>query len=135
MQVNSDQDLEGIFIRMNSERLSTVKAMQNKGGLLNFRKGNILLVHIDYSRTPVMFAKSRRIFNHLAEFIEYVHGNVKCRLLGLFDFNKKYKNERFDDRGHDFIPKNKELLVPIYCCKFVSNSIKEIPLPYKEYFY
>jgi hypothetical protein len=133
-QVESNQDLEGLFIRENQQRLDVVKEMQKEAGLFNFKKGNILMVHLDYSKTPLSFMKVRRNFNHLAEFLEYESGNVKCRLRNNIEFSNA-KNDWFDDRGTEINEKTKIVTIPIYYCKLVSFDLKSLPEKYKDYFF
>jgi hypothetical protein len=143
-EVNENRDLEGIFIRMNQQRLNDLKKLQSEEHLLDYRKGNILMIHLDYNRTPLRFNKNRRTFNHLAEFIEYEHGNAKVRLLKNIEFNKQSlgfsllkhdENTIKVDDGIDFKPKSRIVTIPVYYTKLVSKNLKELPESFKEYFF
>jgi hypothetical protein len=68
-EVENDKDLEGLFIRKNKEKLEKIKTHQGLNGLFNYKPGNVLLVHLDFSRTAYKFMKKRRIFNALAIFL------------------------------------------------------------------
>jgi hypothetical protein len=98
------------------------------------------MVHLDYNRTPLRFNKNRRTFNHLAEFIEYEHGNAKVRLLKNIEFNDSVaaafggENTIKVDDGIDFKPKNRIVTIPIYYTKLVSKNLKELPEEYRDYF-
>ncbi|KAA6386553.1 MAG: hypothetical protein EZS28_017921 [Streblomastix strix] len=98
-QVNNNEDLEEIFIRKHNKELQEAKHKQIFEGLHNFQKGNIIMIHVDYSRTLHVFMKQRRNFNELAEFVAYVHGNVCCQPLRPFKDLKTIE-------------------IPIYYCKY-----------------
>jgi hypothetical protein len=49
--------------------------------MFSFKRGNILMIHLDLSKTAFSYMKRRRLFNELAEFIEYRNGNLVCKLL------------------------------------------------------
>jgi hypothetical protein len=133
-QVESNKDLEGIFIRENKNKLDDIKQLQDSNGLFDFKSGNILLVHLDYSKTPMRFNKIRRKFNALAYFLEYTNGNVKCRLLKPFELTESITKEDKNDKSIDFDAKDRIITVPIYYCKKVGNSIIDLPQNYKTYF-
>ncbi|KAA6373154.1 MAG: hypothetical protein EZS28_031319 [Streblomastix strix] len=80
-QANSNHDIEGIYIRQQQNQLFEIKKQQKKQGLMSFSPGNILMIHLDYSKTGHHFVKQRRNFNELAEFIRYSNGNVVAKLL------------------------------------------------------
>jgi hypothetical protein len=55
---------------------------QEVAGFFIYRPGNILLVHINMSKTNIPRATKRRAtFNRLAEFIGYEQGNVCYKVL------------------------------------------------------
>jgi hypothetical protein len=132
-QVEANHDLENLFIRENQKRLETVRQMQEEEDLFNFTKGNIIMVHLDYSRTPLTFMKVRRNFQCLAEFLSYEHGNVRCRLLGNVASVASTNAEQ--DKSNTFDPKSKVIIVPIYYRKFVSANLKSLPERFKNYFF
>ncbi|KAA6375762.1 MAG: hypothetical protein EZS28_028712 [Streblomastix strix] len=80
-QANSNHDIKEIYIRQQQSQLFEIKKQQKKQGLMSFSPGNILLNHLDYSKTGHQFVKQRRNFNELAEFIRYSNGNVVAKLL------------------------------------------------------
>jgi hypothetical protein len=112
-QVQHNRDMEEYFIREHEMILNNVTEEQREEGLYNYKKGNILLIHLDLSKTDDKFKKQRRAFNQLAEFIEYDHGNVNCFIL---------------ERGR----RGKEITLPIYYTKFVSSDLSTIPNEYVE---
>jgi hypothetical protein len=132
-EVQSNRDLEGILIRLNEQILETVKEEQEKEGLFKFKKGNVLLVHLDLSRTPYAFIKTRRTFNYLAVFLEYEHGNVKVKLLNPTNLNDSEIDKKFDKVSNSFNI-NKPIIIPIYYCKYLCESVKDIPNQYRIYF-
>ncbi|KAA6403465.1 MAG: hypothetical protein EZS28_001008 [Streblomastix strix] len=80
-QVQYNREFESKFIRQKQVQLEQVMLRQQQENLLDFKSGNILMVHADFSRLPIRFQKQRRQFNELASFIAYKNGNVVCRLL------------------------------------------------------
>jgi hypothetical protein len=130
-QVQNNHDLEGFLIRQDQEQLEKVKQEQDIQGLFNYKPGNVLLVHLDYSRTPYSFTKSRRTFNAIAQFLNYEHGNVRVKILNPFNLiddtvTKAETNERFNVK--------KSVVIPIYYSKFLSTSVRNIPGQYRNYF-
>ncbi|KAA6378566.1 MAG: hypothetical protein EZS28_025909, partial [Streblomastix strix] len=83
--VQYNRELEGKFIRQKQAQLEQVMIRQQQQNLLNFKNGNILMIHADYVRTNIRFQKQRRQFNELATFITYKNGNVVCKLLNSYD--------------------------------------------------
>ncbi|KAA6392918.1 MAG: hypothetical protein EZS28_011552 [Streblomastix strix] len=84
-QVQLSRDLEGKFIRQKQQQLELQLINQQREQLFDFKSGNILMVHVDYSRTGIRFQKQRRQFNELATFITYKNGNVVCQLLNPYE--------------------------------------------------
>ncbi|KAA6378809.1 MAG: hypothetical protein EZS28_025665 [Streblomastix strix] len=114
-QVQLSRDLEGKFIRQKQQQLELQLIKQQREQLFDFKSGNILMVHVDYSRTGIRFQKQRRQFNELATFITYKNGNVVCKLLNPYE-------------GISVIE------LPIYYCKFISDDLNSLPANYKSQF-
>jgi hypothetical protein len=75
--VQSHKALEECFIRDNIIKAQEMHKKQEAAGFFMYRPGNILLVHIDMTKTHIPRATKRRsTFNRLAEFIGYEHGNA-----------------------------------------------------------
>jgi hypothetical protein len=91
------------------------------------------LVHIDFSKTPYVFKKVRRNFNYLAEFIEYVYGNVKCRLISTVDLADDKVIENYDKKSNRF-DLTKPIIIPVFYSKYLCEDYKSIPKTYKDYF-
>lgn len=111
-QMNDDVDLEWRYIRRMDNLLKEVLKLQKSKGLLYYKKGNIIMVHLDYSKTSNKFDKQRRNFNDLAEFIKYKNRNVLCKLL---------KNNKIEE-------------IPNIYTKFVAFNIQELSDDYKNFF-
>ena len=79
IEIHSNIDLEWEYIRKKKEELNEVKKLQYYEGLYNYKPGDKLKIHLEYSKTNQMFDKRRRQFDVIATFIEYVCGN--CRVL------------------------------------------------------
>jgi hypothetical protein len=80
-EVQMHKDLEEYYIRENMNRAEEVKSMQISEGLFLYKPGNILLIHLNFSKTKDKLNKTRRTFNRLAEFLNYDHGNVVCQVI------------------------------------------------------
>lgn len=115
-QMQNDIDLEWQYIRMMRNKLQTIKEKQCLKGLLRYKRGNIILVHLDRGKTNIKHEKRRRVFNEIAEFLSYNNGNVLCKLL------KPYNNE------------TALIEVPIIYTKFVCSSISNLNQDYIKYF-
>ena len=133
-ELQNDIDLEWIYIRKMKMLLKRKQEELKLKGLLNYKKGNIILIHLDKGKILKKHEKQRRIFNEIAEFITYLHGNVVCRLLNpyqIVDKDTKQKNKFIVDNEKDL---NSTLEIPLLYTKFVSDSIESIPNNIKEYF-
>jgi hypothetical protein len=111
-QVNNDKEIEAWYIRKQQRKLTDILLLQQRHHF-KYQPGNILLIHLPLSKTPQRFSKRRRNFDMLASFIEYVHGNVKVKILNNM---------------------NDEVIVPIYYTIFVSVDLEHLPLQYKRLF-
>ena len=80
------------------------------------------MVHIDTGKTADKMTKRRVFYDRLAEFIEYKHGNVRCKLLVGVKINSSDKNPRED------------VTVPIYHTKFVAKNRESIPNNVKAFY-
>ena len=145
-QMQHNPDLEWRYIRDCQRRLRRVKNNMQMGGLLSYRKGNIILVHYDTSKTEKKHEKQRRVFNEIAEFIRYHNGNVECKLL------KPYHRFQLNDdkqAGTAFYvpytqtktgrtPKSDDeratVTVPIMYTRFVATNYASLGKDYKQYF-
>jgi hypothetical protein len=56
------------FVKRNSERAEMAKAIQGMAGLRGLEPGNIVIIHIPFQKTKLLFRKRRRNFGELAEF-------------------------------------------------------------------
>jgi hypothetical protein len=130
-EVQADKDLEGLFIRRDIASAADVKERQRKEGFLKYRRGNVIMVHLDFSRTPMRFRKRRRNYNVLAIFLDYVHGNVKCRVLSEYD-REPVEPLKTEDPSFTFT--EREIVVPVYYTRYVSKDSSSIPEPFKSYF-
>ena len=81
IQMQVDLEAQGIYIRAHQDRLRHQRRLQNEEGLLSYQKGNILMIHLDLSRTRHGYQKRRRTFDHIASFIRYKNNNAVVKLL------------------------------------------------------
>ena len=107
-EVQKSREVEGIFIRYKREKLKQQRKKQQKEQFWIYEPGDILLVHVDESKTPFRFSRPQRQYNYLAEYKYYRHGNVVCKLLG---------------RGN-----GRMVEIPIYYTRFYAKDIDEINL-------
>ena len=110
-QMQNNTDLEWRYIRMMRSKLQEIQQKQKHKGLLTYKKGNIILVHVDYGKTEKKFDKRRRVFNEIATFLAYSNGNVICKLQN-----------------------NKLAQVPIAYTKKVADNYDKLGTDYKLYF-
>jgi len=80
-EVQSDVDLEWVYIRNKIRKLQEVRRNLMQKGLMRFEPGNILQCALSYGKSGEMFNKRRRVFEKLAMFIRYHNGNAVIRIL------------------------------------------------------
>jgi hypothetical protein len=119
LQAQTNPDIEEYYIRENMSRLNEVKELHRDAGFFNYKPGNVLLVHIDKSKTDSKFDKKRRAFNEVAIFTQYVNGNVMCDRLTRDEARKIVKLPQ-DGRSKG------RVVIPIYYTKYVAPSLAEL---------
>jgi hypothetical protein len=81
-QMQNDPDIEDQYIQWCIEKLNEKQKKLHELGLYSYKAGNILLLHLDESKTPERFKKIRNYWNKLGRFISYVsQSKVLVRLL------------------------------------------------------
>jgi len=113
-QVQDNPEIEGAFIRLKQYQLQEAKEKQKH--LLNYKYGNVLMIHLDMSKTQMAFDKRRRNFNELAIFQRYFNGNVVVRLV------QPYREL------------NKEFEIPIQFTKFLAEKLEDVDKETLRYF-
>ncbi|KAI5507500.1 integrase core domain containing protein family, partial [Trichomonas vaginalis G3] len=68
VEMKNDISKEWKYIRKQMERLNDVKCEQINSGLMNFKQGDKVLIHLDYGKTNKSMTKRRRRFDTIAEF-------------------------------------------------------------------
>jgi hypothetical protein len=63
-QVQFNQDLERYFMKENEYKLESINAKQKELELRNYEPGNILLIHLDFSKTCSRFTKNVEILTN-----------------------------------------------------------------------
>ncbi|KAI5485977.1 hypothetical protein TVAGG3_0033400 [Trichomonas vaginalis G3] len=76
VEMKNDISKEWEYIRKQMEKLNDVKREQINSGLMNFKQGNKVLIHLDYGKTDKSMTKRRRRFDTIAEFVRYINGNA-----------------------------------------------------------
>jgi hypothetical protein len=115
-EVQNNLEIEAAYIRFQTERTNEIIKQQEESGLLNYKPGNVLMVHIPKDKTPAKFDKRRLNFSDLAVFVSYRHGNVVCELMDQLLF------------------RNPRIELPIYYTKYLAEDVHSIPDNYKEAF-
>jgi hypothetical protein len=118
-QVQNNVDLEEYFIRERMYELEHVKELQRKEGLLDYKPGNILVIHFGEKN----MGKVRRTFNRLAVFVRYDFGNVVCKVLG--------SEATTIDVNLPDVPPN-TITIPIQFTKYLAPSRDDIPKEYHK---
>jgi hypothetical protein len=121
-EVQASHDLENVFIRENLYNLDEINKLQRDEGFFNYKPGNILLIHLDESKTDQKMAKKRRTFGMLAIFLSYEYGNVRCQVI-------KYLG---NSPANSLI--SEPITIPIYFTKFVADNFESIPARFKNIF-
>ena len=80
-EMQNNIDLEYQYIRWCNNKLQKALLLQDLYKMNRYEPGNILLVHVDKSKTSNLFEKRRTYYDRLGEFLEYINGNVRVRLL------------------------------------------------------
>lgn len=121
-EMQENPELEHQYIRWCQQKLRQVLALQDSYGMTKYEKGNILLVHLDKGKTNNKFEKRRTYYDRLGEFIEYVNGNVKIKLLTpvRFGINPVYVVE-VPSYHTQFLAKNKESIPQEYIKSYTVN--------------
>jgi ribosomal protein L21E len=70
-EMQDNPDFEEQYIRWCIELLNKRQKHQHALGLYDYKPGNILLLHIDESKTKRMFKKKRGYWSHIGVFIKY----------------------------------------------------------------
>ncbi len=80
IEMHTDIDKEWKYIREKTEELNEIKKKQISSGLHSYKRGDRLMVYLDYGKTSMTFDKRRRKFDHLATFVKYQNGNAIVKL-------------------------------------------------------
>ena len=78
--VEMTYELEHDYIENCKRLLMNVKELQHMYGFHNYKPGQTLKIYLDNSKTLDRFKKKRRHYHTIGTFIEYVNGNVKCKI-------------------------------------------------------
>jgi hypothetical protein len=117
-EVQSNKYIEEYFIREQLYKLEEVKNKQAEAGFFQYIPGDILLVHRENSKSGVgVVHKNRRVFNCIARFNRYEHGNVECSV---------YKRGA---RGISEVSKD-PIVVPIFYTRLIAHNIGGLPRDY-----
>ena len=114
-EVQNNIDIEWKYIRQKDQELKKVYEKLSKAGYDKYKKGNVLLLHLDTGKTNRNMQKKRRNFQDVGLFVKYVKGNVCCQLL-------------------TGTTNDKNITVPIFYTKKIANSYDKLEEKYKDYF-
>jgi hypothetical protein len=113
LEMMKHPEWEDQYIRYCLKRLSKAEQHQQQAKLLNYQAGDVLLIHLDLSKTADGMQKRRKFWNRIGTFVEYDHGNVRVAL----EYPVRTANQTLT---HDVI-------VPVYFTKMVARAGQEIP--------
>ena len=121
-EMQEDPELEYQYIRWCQQKLTQVLTLQENYGMTKYQPGNILLIHLDKGKTNNKFEKRRTYYDRLGEFIKYVNGNVKIKLLTpvRFGINPVYEVE-VPSYHTQYLAKNKESIPEEYIRSYTIN--------------
>jgi len=105
-EVQSDVDLEWVYIRNKIRKLQEVRHNLMNKGLMGFEPGNILQCALSHGKSRETFNKRRRVFDKLAMFIRYHNGNAVIRILHPLS--------------------SEEIDVPLYRCMYLCKSFADL---------
>ena len=114
-EAQNNPDIEWQFIRAMDRKLRDVQMKLHEYGYDDYKKGNILIMHVPKEKTSLRFKKKRRNFDELGMFIKYDKGSVMVKWLS----NHKQKAP---------------IRLPIFYTKKIANSMEKIPDKYKKFF-
>ena len=80
IDMHTDIDKEWEYIRQKTEELNDAKLKQYQHGLFNYKPGDRIRIHLEYSKTNQLFDKRRRQFDREGTFIRYINGNCLIQL-------------------------------------------------------
>ena len=80
IDMHTDIDKEWEYIRQKTEELNDAKLKQYQHGLFNYKPGDRIRIHLEYSKTNQLFDKRRRQFDREGTFIQYINGNCLIQL-------------------------------------------------------
>ena len=107
-------DLEWAYIRKMDRKYLKVCEEINK--CCDYEPGNVLLIHLNLSKTPAKHEKQRRKFSNLAIFKEFRNGNAIVDLLRPYKFMKEY------------------IEIPLMHTRYLCENVDAIPDKYIKYF-
>jgi hypothetical protein len=118
-QVQNNPELEEYYIRQNMRLLKNVKELQREEGYFNYEPGDVLLIHLDESKTEKRMVRKRRVFNKIVVFSHYENGNVYC---------KRVSNDEDGIVVHNDYP----IIIPIYYTRYIAPDINKLPEKYRQ---
>ena len=113
-EMQNNIDLEWSYIRKMDRKYLKVINEINK--YCDYKPGNVLLIHLNLSKTSAKHEKQRRKFSNLAIFKEFKNGNAIVDLLRPYKFMKSY------------------IEIPLMNTRYLCESVDKIPDNYIKYF-
>ena len=113
-EMQNDINLEWSYIRKMDRKYLKVINEINK--YCDYEPGNVLLIHLNLSKTEAKHEKQRRKFSNLAIFKEFRNGNAIVDLLRPYSFIKSY------------------IEIPLMHTRYLCESVDKIPDNYIRYF-
>ena len=113
-EMQNNIDLEWSYIRKMDRKYLKVINEINK--YCDYKPGNVLLIHLNLSKTSAKHEKQRRKFSNLAIFKEFKNGNAIVDLLRPYSFMKSY------------------IEIPLMNTRYLCENVDKIPDNYIKYF-
>ena len=112
IEMQNNPDLEWEYIRSKDRELTKTLKQIKGAGYFEYKRGDILRIHLDYAKTPKKLRKRRMVYQHIGIFDSYVNGNVRAFILGDNQFCE----------------------VPIFYTQKIGSSLSDVPDAYRFYY-
>jgi hypothetical protein len=122
LEMMLNKEYEAQYIRFCMQKVIEINKRQVNQGLLNYQRGNILLLHCELGKTSNRDEKSRNYWNRIGEFIGYENGNAQVQLL---------RNQLPIYIGQRAVT---QFDIPVYFTKIIAQDIDNVPEYYKRNF-
>jgi hypothetical protein len=117
VEMMMNPEIEWQYIRYCEDKVITVKEYQRSAGLAKCKAGNVLLIHLEKSKTSEKFEKQRRYWNTVGIFLDYSNGNVRVLIM------VRVPKQKRSGEVH-YVNEPEAVIVPIYFTRLVAESFE-----------